>query len=151
MSGLFFESLNFFKKVRTSWENFQCIILPSDYCNLSKFYSFLVIVATPTQPQFNSKVGFDTKMTLHHNHISCCFSTSTRNLTSAISQLLLTQFWPHFKCRFLVSITSIKTTTIIITRTKKTTITTTSTTVTFHLILTRFWPNFKGRFLDQQQ
>ena len=115
MSGLFFESLNFFKKVRTSWKNFQCIILPSDYCNLSKFYSFLVIVATPTQPQFNSKVGFDTKMTLHHNHISCCFSTSTRNLTSAISHILLTLFWPIFKCRLLGStITTWMTTTKII-------------------------------------
>ena len=31
-----------------------------------KFASGTVIVTTPTQPQLNSKVGFDTKMTLDH-------------------------------------------------------------------------------------
>ena len=33
-----------------------------------KFASGTVIVTTPTQPQLNSKVGFDTKMTLDHHH-----------------------------------------------------------------------------------
>ena len=27
-----------------------------------------IFVTTPTQPQLNSKVGFDMKMTLHHHH-----------------------------------------------------------------------------------
>ena len=29
--------------------------------------TLLTIVTTPTQPQLNSKVGFDMKMTLHHH------------------------------------------------------------------------------------
>ena len=45
----------------------------------------LIIVTTPTQPQHNSKVGFDTKRTLHTHHT---------NSMSAISQLLLTKFQP---------------------------------------------------------
>ena len=44
--------------------------------------------------------------------------TTTGNSTSAICQLLLTQFWPDFKCRFLRSI-AITWTTIITTNKNK--------------------------------
>ena len=47
------------------------------------------IVTPPTQLQLN--VGFDMKMTLHQ--------LPNRNSTSAISEMLLTRFWPNFKCR----------------------------------------------------
>ena len=47
------------------------------------------IVTTPTQPQLNSKVGFDMKMTLDHHHPPPPTHT---NSISVISQLLLTQF-----------------------------------------------------------
>ena len=42
------------------------------------------IFTTPTQPQLNSKVGFDIKRTLHHHHPT--------NSMSAISHPLLTRF-----------------------------------------------------------
>ena len=35
-------------------------------CLVFKHHRFWFIVTTPTQPQFNSKVGFDMKMTLIH-------------------------------------------------------------------------------------
>ena len=34
----------------------------------NKYQSLNINVTTPTQPQLNSKAGFDTKMTLHHHH-----------------------------------------------------------------------------------
>ena len=33
-----------------------------------KYFGSQKIVTTPTQPQLNSKVGCDTKMTLDHHH-----------------------------------------------------------------------------------
>ena len=61
------------------------------------------IVTTPTQPQLNSKVGCDMKMTLihHHHHPPPTTTTTHTNSMSAISQLLLTRFQPNFKVRFL--------------------------------------------------
>ena len=52
------------------------VILDSLYIMLTRVYMFQIlytskyipqfIVTTPTQPQLNSEVGFDMKMTLHH-------------------------------------------------------------------------------------
>ena len=53
--------------------------------------ALVIIVTTPTQPQFNSKVGFDTKRTLDHHHPPPP-PTTTTNSMSSISQLFLTQF-----------------------------------------------------------
>ena len=64
-----------------------------DVCNKA-FICHSSIVTTPTQPQLNSKVGCDTKMTLHHHYHHP--PPPTGNLTSAISRLLPTQFLPHF-------------------------------------------------------
>ena len=36
--------------------------------NKNVIQNFLLIVTTPTEPQLNSKVGFDTKMTFNHHH-----------------------------------------------------------------------------------
>ena len=53
-------------------------------------------ILSKPQPNLNTTVGFDMKMTVQtsptHHH---------RNSISAISQLLLTQFWWNFKGRFL--------------------------------------------------
>ena len=61
-------------------------------------FDFIQIVTTPTQPQLNSKVGCDTKMTLIHHHHPPPTHT---NSMSAISQLLLTWFWWNFKGKCL--------------------------------------------------
>ena len=70
--------------------------------NIRKHNLFLEkIVTTPTQPQLNSKVGCDTKMTLiHHPPPPPPTTTTHTNSMSAISQLLLTRFQPNFKVRF---------------------------------------------------
>ena len=91
------------------------------------------IVTTPTQPQLNSTVGYDTKMTLIHHHPP---PTTHTNSMSAISQLLLTRFQPNFKVMFLAWTTT-TTTTITITTTTTTTLTTTTLT-TSHLLITSF-------------
>ena len=65
----------------------------------------LDIVTTPTQPQFNSKVGVDMKMTLDHHHPP----THCTNSMSSIYQLFLTQYLPNFKDRFVGSTITIAT------------------------------------------
>ena len=65
------------------------------------------IITTPTQPQLNSIVGFDTKMTLDHHHIHPPPPPpTTTNSMSLISQLFLTRFKPNFKERFARSTTT---------------------------------------------
>ena len=83
-------------------------------------------VTTPTQPQLNSKVGCDTKMTLIHHHHPPPPTTTHTNSMSAISQLLLTRFQPNFKLRFL-RLTTTTTATL-----------TTTTSTTSHLLMTWF-------------
>ena len=61
-------------------------------------------VLTQTQPQRNSKVWFDMKMTLNHP------TTTLTNSMSSTSQLLLTQFTPNFKYWILGSTTTWTTT-----------------------------------------
>ena len=63
------------------------------------YIPFISIVTTPTQPQLNSKVGCDMKMTLIHHHPPT--TTHHTNSMSAISQLLLARFQPDFKVRIL--------------------------------------------------
>ena len=84
----------------------------------------IFVVTTPTQPQLNSKVGCDMKMTLIHHHPPT--TTHHTNSMSAISQLLLARFQPDFK----VGILGWTTTT--------TTLTTTLTTTTSHLLMSLF-------------
>ena len=57
------------------------------------FFLTLPFLSKP-QPNLNTMVGFDTKITLHP-------PPHTQNSILAISQLLLTQFWWNFKGRFL--------------------------------------------------
>ena len=54
-------------------------------------------ILSKPQPNLNATVGFYAKMTLHHHH----HHPPTLNSMSAISQLLLTRFWPNFKGRIL--------------------------------------------------
>ena len=62
-----------------------------DVCNKA-FICHSSIVTTPTQPQLNSKVGCDMKMTLiHHHPPPPPTTTHHKNSMSAISQLLLNQ------------------------------------------------------------
>ena len=112
------------------------------------FLQMRVFVTTPTQPQLNSKVGVNMKMTLHHHH-HYPPPTTTTNSMSSISQLFLTQFWPNFKSRFVESTTIITTTTT--TWTTKTTTTTATTITRAAKAIFHFWPDldqtFNGRFL----
>ena len=101
------------------------------------------VVTTPTQPQLNSKVGCDMKMTLVHPPPPPPPTTTHTNSKSSLSQLFLTRFLPNFKGRYVGSTTTIITTTW----------TTTTTTATKqqqqdqqkqHFIY--YWPDFNQTF-----
>ena len=89
------------------------------FCNVTRLISIesqpkkvvvvdVVVVTTPTQPQLNSKVGCDMKMTLiHHHHPPPPPTTTHTNSMSVISLLLLTRFQPNLKGRFVGSTTTI--------------------------------------------
>ena len=87
------------------------------------------IVTTPTQSNL-TKVGFDTKMSLHTTH---------RELNVGNVSAVTYPIWT--KIRLLWSTT---TTTSLRT-------TTATTTTIFHILLTWFLPNFKTLFLNPQQ
>ena len=59
--------------ILSTWDSKVQVVLSILLFTWAKRVQFVLIVTTPTQPQLNSKVGFDTKMNLHH-HISCGFS-----------------------------------------------------------------------------
>ena len=105
------------------------------------FNILVLFVTTPTQTQRNSNVGFDTKMTFHHNHHHCPHHPPQTQCLEYISCS-----WPNFSqtlnCRFVGSIT-----TTISTTAWTITTTTTATTARFYLLLTWFRPNYNGRFL----
>ena len=63
--------------------------------SLSQINLSLFLLLSKPQPNLNTMVGFDNKMTLHHP------TPLHRNSMSAISQLLLTQFCWNCKGRFL--------------------------------------------------
>ena len=92
----------------------------------------LEILSKP-QPNLNSTVGFYTKMTLHHHHHHHYHHT---NSMSAISQLLLAQFWWNFKGSFLGA-----------SRTDSLSWWHLSISGISQLLLTWFWWNLKGSFL----
>ena len=90
-----------------------------DYANLCIFNICLNhIVTTPTQPQLNSKAGFDMKMTLDHQH-----PTPTTTTTQTQCHWYLSCSWPNFNqtlnVSFLGSTTTTTTWTTIITTTKQ--------------------------------
>ena len=70
-----------------TWKKFQPYLQPG--LSIKNLLQNAGIVTTPTQPQLNSKVGFDTKRTLHHHPPTHHHHT---NSMSSISQLFLTQF-----------------------------------------------------------
>ena len=112
-----------------------------------------VVVTTPTQPQLNSKVGFDTKMTLDHpphklnviniqlflTRFNSNFKGRFVGSTKATFYLLLTQFWPNFDSSFWDK-------TITKTTTSSSSSTTTTTTKQEQqqqkIYLSYYWPNF---------
>ena len=69
----------------------ECIVGWNGWAVLVKVFARLL---SKHQPNLNTTVGFDHKMTLHT-------PPTHRNSISGISQLLLTRFWRNFKGRFL--------------------------------------------------
>ena len=61
-------------------------------------FTLLSLILSKPQPNLNTTVGFDNKMTLQ---TPPTHPTPHTNSTSAISQLLLTRFWWKFKGRLL--------------------------------------------------
>ena len=59
------------------------------------------------QPNLNTTVGFDNKMTLSGWHLSMQHLSSLHLYISGISQLLLTRFWWNFTGRFLEQIPTV--------------------------------------------
>ena len=57
---------------------------------LATFVHIRNIVKTPTQPQLNLTVGFDTKITLHHHHPP---PTPTHHTNSMLA--ILNSYWPN--------------------------------------------------------